>query len=313
MMRTNILKKKIKNHKPLLLEESINAFTKGKAHLNDKKIIDATLGSAGHTIQFVQIGADVLGIEADRKMLEIAQNKLETACPVSNNDIRGSYRIVNGNFRNILQIAKENQFEGVDGILFDLGVSTIQLTDIKRGFSFSNKDTPLDMRINPETQNVKAFDLLNVLHKPSLVALFSDVLGRGESLKFSQKIIDARKLKDFLHVGDLLDIIDQKYTKKKSLHPATKVFMALRIAVNSEMQNLKEALPQALNLLSDGGRICVISFHSLEDRIVKHFFKQKQKEGIGFVVNKKPVTPSSREIINNKRSRSAKLRIFEKK
>lgn len=254
-------------------------------HINTgSQYIDATLGTGGHALEILKAGGKVLGIEMDPEMLVIAQKRI----PEGN--------FVLGNFIDIDKIAKENNFTNISGIIFDLGVSNIHLTEDLRGFSFSNSDTVLDMRLNPEVQGVRATDLLNALREDQLIELFAVAMPRGGSKWLARRVINARPIAT---VGDFLGVIGELRTKP-GLNAATLPFLALRIAVNSELDNLKEALPRAFNLLSRGGRMIIVSFHSGEDSIAKEFMKSKL------------ILPSKEEISANSRSRSAKMRVYEK-
>lgn len=264
-------------HESVLLKEAVDALGVQKG----EKYIDATCGTGGHTEEILARGGRALGIEADPKMLKIAEERLNEACPV-----------VLGNFRDIGKIAREHGFEEVAGVLFDLGVSSIHFDEDGRGFSFRSPDAPLDMRLNPKVQGVTAADLLNSLPESHLARLF-------ESRSLASKIVRVRKLSKFEKVADLLEVVGQD--KRGKIHPATKAFMSLRIAVNSEYQNLEEALPQAFELLKKGGRLVVISFHSGEDRIVKRFMKDSRV-----------ILPTKEEVGRNPRARSAKMRVLAK-
>ena len=257
------------------------------------KYIDATLGTAGHTLAIVQKGGQVLGIEADPEMLAIAERRLK--------DEKG-YKLVNGNFIDIGKIAKDNGFGQVCGILFDLGVSNLHLTDETRGFSFGNPEAELDMRLNREAQGVKASDLLNLLRRDQLIEMFTETLDPGPARWLSSKVIDFREERKFEKVSDLIEVCHGLKTGKKKLNEATLPFLALRIAVNSELDNLKNALNTAYDLLIEGGRLIIITFHSKEEEIVNEFFGKKGEF----------ITPSDDEINKNQRSRSAKMRVIEK-
>jgi 16S rRNA (cytosine1402-N4)-methyltransferase len=299
-------------HEPVMVEEVLESlgFSKNAPLKIHSKYIDATLGNAGHTVEMVKRNAYVLGIEADQKMLKIAKRRLKTACPTTNG-VGGRYTLKVGNFRNIDEIAQDVKFTRVRGILFDLGVTSLQLTSPVRGFSFSNPSAELDMRIDPKSQKITASDLLAVLSKKQLVKLFSRILPFAKASKLAESIDRKRTLRPVKRVGDLLEVVESLGWKKGKLHPATKVFLALRIAVNSELENLLEALPKAFKLIQEGGKLVIISFHSLEDRIVKDFFKQKEEEGSARAL-KKVIVAKSEEIHKNPRSRSAKLRVLTK-
>ena len=287
-------------HESVLVSEVIEAL-----HINKGcRYIDATLGNGGHTLEILKKGGQVLGIDLDPEMIAIADKRLKES---GNSD----YKLVNGNFAEIDKIANENNWNPVDGILFDLGVTNIHLKDLERGFSFGNETAELDMRLNPETQGVKASDLLNVLREDQLGELFEVSLEPGAAKWITGRVIHARTEKTIATVGDMLEICKGLKTGKTGLNEATLPFLALRIAVNSELTNLEEVLPKAFNLLSKGGRLVVISFHSGEDAIVKNFFKEKSIEG-SKMVNLKPILAGSEEIEINRRARSAKMRILEK-
>lgn len=296
----------IVKHEPVLVSEVIGGLGLIQAaHLNSQaKFIDATLGEGGHSLEILKLGIKVLGIEQDPETLEIARARLKKY-----ND--GFFPVL-GNFREIKRIAEEKGFLQVQGILFDLGVNTMQLTSAERGFSFAHPEARLDMRLDPRSQGVNAADLLNALRTDQLEKLFVQVLPRSESARLAQKVVDARKMKKFENVGDFLGLVN-KVGDKPKLNPATLPLMALRIAVNDELDSLARSLPQALDLLVPKGRLAVISFHSGEDRIVKRFFKQCVKDQKGVIINKKPIVPTPKEKEANPRSRSARLRVLEKK
>ena len=300
-------------HEPVLLAETLNYLNIDKlAHLHGTKVIDATLGFGGHTIEILKRGVSVLGIEADRETLKLAKNEIADACPASENKF-GSYKLIHSNFKDIDQVALENGFEFVDGFLFDLGVSTFQLTSKKRGLSFIHPRSHLDMRIDTASQAVDASMLLNALDQTQLSNLFAKVFHLGLAKKIALAIVRQRVYKPFVTVEDLLNLV-AKLPKTASLkiNPATKIFMALRMAVNSELENLSESLPKAFSLLNESGRLVVIYFHSGEDSIVKSFMKKMVDEKKAVRITSKPVVPSGSEISKNPRSRSAKLRCIEK-
>jgi len=269
------------------------------------KYIDATEGTGGHTLAIAGQGGEVLGIEADPEMLAVAKRRLENTCPTP--------KLILGNFIDIDKIAQENGYRKVSGILFDLGVSNLHLTDASRGFSFGSSEVTLDMRLNRETQGVKAADLLNVLRKDQLVDLFTATLDPGPSRWLSSRVVNFRQNKPINTVSDFLEIckglktgkqsLASRSPGKKTLNEATLPFLALRIAVNSELDNLKSVLPKAYDILEEEGYLVVITFHSAEDVIVKEFFGGRGEY----------ITPSLSEIDNNQRARSAKMRVLQKK
>ncbi|MFH1971568.1 MAG: 16S rRNA (cytosine(1402)-N(4))-methyltransferase RsmH [Patescibacteria group bacterium] len=290
--------KQDKYHEPVLKKEILKFIEKNS--FSDPKIIDATLGTGGHTNEFLRKGWKVLGIEADGSMLEIASERLSQ---------QKNMLLVKGNFRDIDQISKVNDFSDLNAILFDLGVSNLQLTSSKRGFSFLNPNADLDMRIDPSSQEVKAKDLLNIFREDQLIDIFSKVMNYNLSKKVVKEVIGFREQKKIETVADFKQICEV-LPRKEGLNKATIAFLALRIAVNSELENLSEALPKAFEILKNGGILLVISFHSGEDRIIKEYFKSLLKKNLAQVFE--VVKPGSSEISVNPRSRSAKLRCIKK-
>lgn len=331
---TKTTRKKSKIHEPVLVSEVLDLLKAEKfAHLKSQAtFIDATLGNAGHSIEFVKRGINVLGIDADAEMIRFAKKRLRRVLRESSGStiLQGSsgpsaypaafsshesglIKIVFGNFKDIKRIAYKHGFESVEGILFDLGVSTHQLTSEIRGMSFADPDALLDMRLGSKKDLVMAKDILNLSSKEDLIGVFSEVCDFVYTRKLITEIVRRRKERSFEKVGDLLDVIKSLHAGKKSeLHPATLPFLALRIKVNNELENLVDTLPQAFDLIVKGGRLAVISFHSGEDSIVKKYFKKIDMEGTGNIVTKKPIIPTGSEIKVNPRSRSAKLRVIEK-
>ena len=273
-------------HEPVMVEEVL-------AHLNKaKSVIDATLGTGGHSLKLLESGVKILGIEFDPEILEIGKERLSNLNCI----------MVHGNFKDIDKIAYENGFNKVDGILFDLGVSNLQLMNESRGFSFSNPNAIFDMRIDKENQEVTGAILLNVLRKDQLEKLFSKVLDLSSARWLTKRVLEKRETKPIGTVGDFLDICEGLRGKAR-LNPATLPMLAVRIAVNSELENLKEVLPKAYDLLEIGGKLLVISFHSGEEEIVKSF----SKEFLG------PIKPTMEEINRNPKARSAELFVLTKK
>ena len=298
-------------HIPVLLSE----VTKGLAISEGKKYVEATVGGGGHTEEILREGGIVLGIDCDPEAIEHVGRK-----------VKNNLTLVRENFAHLKEIGKRTGFEKVAGILFDLGVSSHQLETDYRGFSF-NTNAPLDMRMDP-TLSVTAADLVNGLNEGELDELFKKYSEEYHSRAIARAIVRARAIAPIATCNQLAEVVIKarrqsrfertpacrrlKHQRLAGRHPAMRVFQALRIAVNDELNNLRQALPQAVELLEKGGRLVVLSFHSLEDRIVKNFFKEKEKKGILQVLTKKPIRPSREEIKANPRSRSAKLRIAEK-
>lgn len=272
------------------------------------RYIDATLGGAGHTKAIIDRGGIVLGIDQDEDAIEYVENQLKIEN--SKFKIGEQLTIARGNFSHIGEIAKEHGFDQVDGILFDLGISSHHVDTPERGFSFM-KDAPLDMRMDQSTQ-VTAADLVNGLTERELTELFTKYGEEPFAKRIAKAIVERRKEGQVMRTVELGQLIARVVRVKSKVHPATKVFQALRIAVNDELHILESAFEQAVQLLKPGGRLLVISFHSLEDRIVKQTFSEFERNGLGILVVKKPLIPTEKEQQENNRSRSAKLRIFEK-
>jgi 16S rRNA (cytosine1402-N4)-methyltransferase len=290
-------------HKSVLLNETIEQL-QIKA---GKRYIDGTIGGGGHSFEILKLGGRILGLDVDEDALEFVKQELG----IKNYELGKDLVLVKGNFKDIDKVAKGNGFETVAGVLLDLGVSSHHFDAPERGFSFQH-EAPLDMRMDKDLQ-VKAGDLVNVLTKNELTELFTKLGEERFTRSIVAKIIEARKTKRIETTTELSEIIRRAVPfSKKGINPATKVFQALRIAVNDELNNLIEALPKAVGLLENEGRLVVISFHSLEDRIVKRSFLEFEEKGLGKIVTKKPIIPKEGEIEKNNRSRSSKLRVFEK-
>jgi len=288
-------------HKSVLLEEAMRYL----AVKPGKKYIDATLGGGGHTKEILVRGGHVLGIDVDEEALAFVKEKLKTEHSKFEN-----FTVARGNFADIDRISRDKGFKKVSGILFDLGVSSHQVDEAERGFSF-RENGPLDMRMSNKL-TVKASDLINGLSKKELVTLFEKLGEEWNARPIADAIISTRRRNPIVSTKQLADIVESVTAKTGKIHPATKVFQALRIAVNDELNSLRDGLRRSVELLEDHGRIVVISFHSLEDRIVKDMFKDFSETKKGKVLTQKPLTPSEEEIQINPRSRSAKLRVFER-
>lgn len=291
-------------HTPVLLKEVTDLL---KVKEGDK-VIDATLGGGGHTKVFLESGAFVLGIDLDDEALEYVKK---------NQGFDKNLTLVKGNFRDLETIAHLNNFDKVSAILFDLGVSSHQIDTPNRGFSFL-KEGPLDMRMD-KSSNLSAETLVNLLEKGELNDIFNKFGQEHRSWIISNSIVRARRVKAIKTTGELSRVIQEAYgIRKDEITDFTKnlinkkVFQALRIAVNDEIGNITQALPKAYELLESGGRIAVISFHSLEDRVVKNTFKDFEKKNMGKIITEKPLEAREGELVENSRAKSAKLRVFEK-
>lgn len=289
-------------HKPVLLKEALEFLNVQK----DGLYIDATLGGGGHTEEILKKGGKVLGIDIDQDAVNFVRAKKI--------EIEGHERLklVRGNYKDIDKIAHLNSFDNIDGVIFDLGVSSFQIDTPDRGFSYQ-KDGPLDMRMD-KNLSVKAADLINILTKGELNELFNKLGEEYSARIISERIISARRIKKIETVNDLIKAVEGNIDIT-AFHRAKrfkKIFQALRIAVNDELNNLREALPRAIEILRKNGRVVVISFHSLEDRIVKNAFEDAMKKGRGIIITKKPIKPEFHETELNRRSKSSMLRVFEK-
>lgn len=289
-------------HQSVLFDEVVE----GLKVVEGKRYIDGTLGGGGHAIEIAKRGGHVLAIDVDEDAIAHVALKIKH----EESGVRNNIKIVLANFKDIGEVARENGFDAVEGILFDLGVSSHQLDTAERGFSFV-KGGPLDMRLG-KTLSVSAKDLVNGLTRDELVLLFTKFGEEPFAQKIARAIVEERIKRPIETTDELARIVAKVVRGNKGVHPATRVFQALRIAINDELHNLEVALSVSLPLLQPGGRIVVISFHSLEDRIVKHTFRSWEEMGKGVQTTKKPITPSAKEILGNPRSRSAKMRIFSK-
>ena len=292
-------------HISVLLKETIDGLRVEK----NKKYIDATLGGGGHSFEILRRGGIVLGIDVDKEAVEYVE-KLKT----QNSKLKlENLTLVRGNFREIDRIAHLprtkmvrglNNFDKVAGVIFDLGVSSHQIDSPTRGFSFQSQG-PLDMRMDQEL-GVRALDLIKVLTKRELYEIFTKFGEESRAWAVSQAIVSARSIKPIETTKDLAKIVFNIAGQSK------RIFQALRIIVNDELNSIMQALPIALELLEKNGRLCVISFHSLEDRIVKRKFIEFEEKDMGKIITEKPIVPSIEESKANKRAKSARLRIFEK-
>jgi 16S rRNA (cytosine1402-N4)-methyltransferase len=301
-------------HQPVLYKEIIHALQPHRGG----RYVDGTLGAGGHARGILEASApdgQLLGLEVDPQAQAIAR---ETLAPYEHRIhlVQASYTTLSAQLKNL-------QWESVDGIVLDLGASSMQFDTPERGFSFQH-DAPLDMRFGPGATQTAA-DLVNTYSESELADLIYDYGDEREARKIARAIVKARPLHT---TGQLTAVIEAVSPRRGSrLHPATRTFQALRIAVNDELASIREILPEAVASLHVGGRLAVISFHSLEDRIVKNFFREQSKDVINppyekiyeverkatiKEVTRKPIMPSDEEMKKNPRARSAKLRIAEK-
>ncbi len=297
-------------HRPVLAQEVLDLL----APRPGGRYIDGTAGGGGHSEALLAAGGQVLSLDADPNAVQRVQQRLR---PFGDRSL-----VLQSNFRHMAAVAQRTGFDPVDGILLDLGLSSDQLELEDRGFALM-ADGPLDMRFDP-AQPLNAADLVNTLPEGELADLIYAYGEEHLSRRIARAIVQARPLEGAAH---LARVIERAVGRRGRIHPATKTFQALRIAVNDELGALQEVLPQAAALLRPGGRLAVISFHSLEDRTVKQFMQREAQDCLcppemlicqcGHVamlrlITRKPVGPSVEEIARNPRSRSAKLRVAER-
>jgi len=293
-------------HIPVLRDEAVQ----GLAIRENGMYVDATLGFGGYTeIIAEQLSSGkVIGIDADKQALALVEQRL--APQIS----EGKIILKHSNFRLIEQVLAELRINSVDGIVADLGLSSMELDDVSRGFSFKD-NAQLDMRFDTSSDGLTAADIVNSYSQEDLANLFRDLGDEPFSGRIARIIVEGRKKKNIDTTTELvnliLSIVPSKFVKK-SIHPATRVFQALRMEVNDEIGALNSLLASSLNLLNSSGRLVIVSFHSGEDRIVKNTFREWKAQGFVNILTKKPITPSEIELGANPRSRSAKLRIIEK-
>lgn len=299
-------------HTPVLLKPVL------KALLPAERIIDGTLGAGGHSLAFLEAGAkEILGLDRDTTALEIARVNLAP--------FNQRVHLVHASYLEMVEQAHQLGWEQVDGILLDLGLSSMQLDTPERGFAFTH-DGPLDMRFDVQRSQPTAADLVNTLDESELSDLFYTYGEEPKGRHLARAIIRARPFETTRQLAQAIEKANPRRNGDR-IHPATRVFQALRIAVNDELKAVEMVIPLAIELLKPGGHLAVISFHSLEDRIVKEAFKLASTDCIcppkipvcacGHkasvrLVNRKPIEATSEEIAANPRSRSAKMRVAEK-
>jgi len=282
------------------MKESVIYFLDPKPNEN---FVDCTVGEGGHSMAILERSGPfgkVLGIDADPIILERLKRKIEGTI------YEKRLFLMCGNFANLSEIVEKCAFRRVSGVLFDLGLSSWHLEESRRGFSFLRNE-PLDMRYNPENP-LTAEAILNFWSLRDIERILRVYGQERFSRRIAEEIVRSRPLKTTVDLVMAVERATPSWYHRGRIHFATKTFQALRIAVNNELENLERALPQALNIMDEGGRLVVISFHSLEDRVVKNFLREKAKEGAVKILTKKPVRPSREEIAGNPRCRSARLR-----
>jgi len=298
-------------HRPVLLNEIIE-------HLDpqpNENFIDATFGMGGLGLAILERtspNGKLIGIDADPELSQFIQ---EISAEIQAREKEERFVLINDSFIHIRTIVSRLKIRPIHGIVFDLGLSSWHLEKSKRGFSFLKEPEELDMRFNPEELALRAKDILNQWSRQDLARIFREYGEERFAERIAKAIFETRRKKRISTVGSLLEIITRAIPQRfwnSRRHPATKIFQALRIAVNNELENLHAVLPLAFDVLSPDGRLAVISFHSLEDKIVKQFFLKQKRARYAAILTKKPILPKREEIKLNPRSRSAKLRVLRK-
>lgn len=302
-------------HHPVLLKEVCDNLALAKK----KVVVDCTLGLGGHSLEMLKLmpaAGSLICFELDDENLKAAKKKLKEFAP--------QITFLHENYANMAEELKKLKVKGVDAVLMDVGIASTHVDQAEKGFSF-RVDGPLDMRFD-KRQDFTAADVVNSYSEKELMRIFKEYGEEKKSRKIAMAIVVSRKRKPFKTTLQLANFIEKLVPRVGHIHPATRVFQALRIEVNHELENIEKALEQATELLRAKGRIAVISYHSLEDRIVKRFFKLMSQEYVNEpgkltttalqprlkIITKKPIVPSGAELSSNPRSRSAKLRVAEK-
>ena len=291
-------------HIPVLLKETIEGMQISKGDV----ILDGTLGAGGHSSAICELNIPnltLIGIDADGAAIKRSSERLEKYDHVK-------FHFAKTNSVNLDEVLEGIGIEKVDKYIFDLGLSSYQLDEDERGFTFHGNQ-PLSMTFNdePGEGELTAYDVVNHFEEESLSDIIFGFGGERHARKIAKAIVKERMVNPIETTEQLVTVVKRVVPMGGKIHPATKTFQAIRIAVNREIENLPTILEKAHKHLNKGGRISVITFHSLEDRIVKNFFREKEDEGTGKRITKKPIPPTDEEIRENPRSRSAKLRIFE--
>ncbi|GIW66091.1 MAG: ribosomal RNA small subunit methyltransferase H [Candidatus Parcubacteria bacterium] len=288
-------------HKPVLLKEVIYYLKP----LKNENFIDATFGFGGHSfelIKYIKPKGKILALEWDPYLVEIIKSKIMKEKNIT---------LKNKNFKYIKKVVKEEKITNIKGVIFDLGISNWHYKNSSRGFSFEDNNS-LDMRINPYEIKLTAFEVINYFSQNKLVEIFSKYGEEKRANIIAEEIVKKRKEKKIKSAYELSKIISNLRIKKRSkLNPATKIFMSLRMFINQELENLEIGLNEAYEVIVKGGRIAIITFNGLEDRVVKKVFKSLKTKG-AIMITKNVVKPKFKEIKENSSARSAKLRVIEK-
>jgi len=296
-------------------EEILSNLELGKKRV----VVDCTLGLGGHAkmmLEKMPKSGKLIAFELDSENLKKAKQKLRA--------FKDQVTFINANFSTLTEQLSKTRLKGVDAVLFDLGLSSVHVDDPEKGFSFMSEG-PLDMRFDRK-QVLTAAEVVNKYSEKTLISIFKEYGEEKKARKIALEIVRIRKRKPFKTTSQLADMIEKLLGRQGRIHPATRVFQALRIEVNDELENLRSALGQAVELLRPKGRIAVISYHSLEDRIVKRFFRELCLDYVNEpgemtttklepklkIITRKPLVPGEKELRENPRSRSAKLRVAER-
>jgi 16S rRNA (cytosine1402-N4)-methyltransferase len=293
-------------HTPVMLAQVLEYL----ALQPGKTIVDATVGMGGHSLEIVKRitpGGTLIAIDRDKESLSMAQERLK--------EYSDSVEFVYGNFSDIEEILKRLNIEKIDGIVLDLGVSMFQLTQAERGFSFT-REGPLDMRLDRNSY-ISAYDLVNNLNEDEISNLLWSFGQERWHNRIARRVVEERQKHPITTTAELSDIVMRSIPPRfrkyhYRIHPATRTFQAVRIAVNRELEALEQVLSRTIPLVRPGGRICVIAFHSLEDRVVKWAFRKAAAEGTVKLLTPKPLTPAESEAQGNPSSRSSKFRAVER-
>jgi 16S rRNA (cytosine1402-N4)-methyltransferase len=300
-------------HRPVLLREVLDYLRPGPG----KTFLDGTIGGGGHTRALLEAGAEVIGVDQDPDAISESMSLLA--------DFAERLTLIRSNFVDVTRYLTGMGVSGFDGILIDLGISSHQLDSPQRGFSFQQSG-PLDMRMGPNVPR-KASDLVNFASEAELTRIFRDYGEEPAARRVAAEIVRTRVSHPFSTTAELAQAVETVLPRRGPRHPATRIFQALRIAVNDELGTIERALPQLAEWVAPGGRFAIIAFHSLEDRLVKQFFRKVTQEwmdrpewpepkpnpSFGFrSITSRPVEPSEKELADNPRSRSAKLRVIER-
>lgn len=292
------------SHNSVLLKEAVELLDPGPG----KVIVDGTVGLGGHSERIAEAlgkSGKLIALDRDQKAIDLAVRRLDR--------FGERVMVIHEDFKNVQTVLDDLGLKGIDGMLLDLGVSSMQLEDAQRGFSFSH-DGPLDMRMNRDAAGLTAKEIVNRADREKLEGILWELGQERFSRRIVRAILEERQRRPIETTGQLAEIIKSAvpgYYRNGRIHPGTKTFQALRMTVNGEMESLSAFLG-AIHRLGVGGRMVIISFHSLEDGCVKHTFKKFATQGLGRLLTKKPITPDAASIQENPRARSAKMRVFEK-